>query len=401
MKTLAYLFMATVPVAAPAAQASFADDVAFIRQHQEPVVLSSPDGRAQVLVAPGYQGRVLTSTAGGDAGFSFGWINRELIASGEVRRHINVYGGEDRMWLGPEGGPYALFFQPGEKQQTLDRWQTPALIDTAAWKVTAKSASEVRLAAEDRLPNRAGTVLTVKVERSVRLLDRAAASRVLDAELPPSLSFVGFETDNLLRNGGAEAWSRERGLPSVWILGMFQSGPRTTIVLPYAGDSRESPVRSDYFGPIGPDRLLVGPRAAYYSGDARSRGKIGIPPGRARPLAGSWDAARGVLTLIQFDLPADAAHRPYVDSRWIDMPHPYAGDAVNAYNDGPPAPGQPQLGPFYELESSSPAAELKPGESIRHRHATFHFQGDRAELDRLSRVTLGVSLEEIEGAFGR
>jgi len=38
----------------------------------------------------------------GAHGFSFGWINRELIASGKAMPHINPYGGEERLWLGPE-----------------------------------------------------------------------------------------------------------------------------------------------------------------------------------------------------------------------------------------------------------------------------------------------------------
>jgi len=33
----------------------------------------------------------------------YGWINRELVASGKRQKHINAFGGEDRFWLaGPE-----------------------------------------------------------------------------------------------------------------------------------------------------------------------------------------------------------------------------------------------------------------------------------------------------------
>jgi hypothetical protein len=55
---------------------------------------------------------------------------------------------------------------------------------------------------------------------------------------------------------------------------------------------------------------------------------------------------------------------------------------VNAYNDGPLEEGG-QLGPFYELESVSPAAALKPGESISHIHAVYHFTGDESGLKQL------------------
>src|SRR5687768_6057080 len=94
--------------------ASFSDDAEFLKKHTALVVLSNEAG-AKVAVAPAWQGRVMTSTAGGDAGLSFGWINRELIASGKVQEHINVFGGEDRFWLGPEGGQFSIFFEKGAK----------------------------------------------------------------------------------------------------------------------------------------------------------------------------------------------------------------------------------------------------------------------------------------------
>ena len=64
--------------------ATFGDDVAFLRSHTDIIVLSDEKGLAKVAVAPAWQGRVMTSTAGNDAGRGFGWINRELIASGKL-----------------------------------------------------------------------------------------------------------------------------------------------------------------------------------------------------------------------------------------------------------------------------------------------------------------------------
>jgi hypothetical protein len=76
---------------------------------------------------------------------------------------------------------------------------------------------------------------------------------------------------------------------------------------------------------------------------------------------------------------------------------------VNSYNDGPPAPGKPPLGPFYELETSSPALALAPGDRYTHVHRTFHFAGPEADLDRIARATLKVGLADIgaSGADGR
>ena len=57
------------------------------------------------------------------------------------------------------------------------------------------------------------------------------------------------------------------------------------------------------------------------------------------------------------------------------------------------------MGPFYELETSSPAAALKPGESITHSQITIHLTGDEKLLDMAAMKILGVSLEEIRKAF--
>jgi hypothetical protein len=72
---------------------------------------------------------------------------------------------------------------------------------------------------------------------------------------------------------------------------------------------------------------------------------------------------------------------------------PFSGDAVNAYNDGP-IDGK-QMGKFYELESSSPAESLLPGQSLQHIHRTIHFKGDKAGLDKIALSFLGVTTDEI------
>ena len=106
---------------------------------------------------------------------------------------------------------------------------------------------------------------------------------------------------------------------------------------------------------------------------------------------GSYDAEKGILTIVTYDL--DPAG-DYVNSMWEIQKEPFRGDAVNSYNDGPVADGT-QMGPFYELESSSPAKALKKGESLRHSSRTYHFEGDEKDLNALAKKALGVSLEEI------
>jgi hypothetical protein len=57
------------------------------------------------------------------------------------------------------------------------------------------------------------------------------------------------------------------------------------------------------------------------------------------------------------------------------------------------------MGPFYELETSSPAAALKPGESLSHIQYTMHLTGDLKSLDSITRQLFGVGLEEIRKIF--
>ena len=65
------------------AKNTFGDDLKFLKKHTEVVILSDASGNSQVAVLPEMQGRVMTSSAEGTGGLSFGWINRELISSGE------------------------------------------------------------------------------------------------------------------------------------------------------------------------------------------------------------------------------------------------------------------------------------------------------------------------------
>ncbi|NMC41629.1 MAG: hypothetical protein GYA43_10760, partial [Bacteroidales bacterium] len=110
----------------------------------------------------------------------------------------------------------------------------------------------------------------------------------------------------------------------------------------------------------------------------------------------SYDSENNVLTLLFCNLPENVT--TYVNSAWELQKDPYSGDAYNSYNDGPLDDGS-QMGPFYELETSSPAAELAPGESIIHTQTTVHITGSRKNIDDAARRILGVGLDTIEGVF--
>lgn len=72
---------------------------------------------------------------------------------------------------------------------------------------------------------------------------------------------------------------------------------------------------------------------------------------------------------------------------------------INAYNDGPLDATTTFVPTFYELESSSPARELQPGEHLTHYHRTYHFKGKKAQLNKICKVLLGTTIETIEEQF--
>jgi hypothetical protein len=382
---------------------NFGEDVAFLKKHTDAIVLRRGD--AAVAVAPAYQGRVMTSSATGDGGSSYGWLNYKLIAKGVVppdeakgtlESKIHVFGGEERFWLGPEGGQFGIFFAPGAKFDFAD-WKTPPALDTEAFDTVSSDDTKAVFARNFMVTNQSGTKFDVGVERTVRLLDREQTAQALGVTIPEDLPFVAYETANTITNRGEKAWDADSGLLSVWLLGMYKPSPSTVMAIPFREDGEGPVVNDAYFGKIAPDRLKVGKGVVFFKGDGASRGKIGIPPSRSMPFAGSYSPDLGALTIVRCE-PVSKDGR-YVNSMWEKQENPYAGDVINAYNDGSPAPGEPPLGPFYELETSSPGAELAPGASLTHKQVTVHFAGQPEQLDPIAEAKLGAGIREIRDAF--
>ena len=384
---------------AAADERNFGEDATFLAAHQQTIVLGERAGGPRVAIVPAYQGRVMTSSAKGDGGTSYGWINYDLIETGEVQPQIHVFGGEERFWLGPEGGQFSIFFDRGA---TFDfsQWRTPPVIDTEPFAVVQKSGRRAAFRHEAELTNYSGTRFAFRIERDVELLDSEAIRSALELGDVP-LTAVAYRTTNCLTNIGKEDWSKSSGLLSIWMLGMYKHGPKTTVVIPFkkGGESALGKiVNDDYFGKVPAERLSIGDGILFFAADGQFRSKIGLNPQRSTPLCGSYDAAREVLTVVQYNQPA-AKVTDYVNSKWELQKQPYAGDVINAYNDGPAEPGAEPLGPFYELETSSPALPLASGASGTHIQTTFHFEGDLKQLDAIARKTLGVSLAEIEAGL--
>jgi len=374
---------------------SFGAVVSFVNRHSRLLVLSDDHSGASIAVLPAMQGRVRTSSAEGDRGQSFGWVNCELIGSGEIREHINAVGGEDRIWIGPEGGQFSIFFAPGVPFD-LDHWFTPAPIDTDAFDVVYQTKSSVAMCKAFHLINYSGTRFHLQIDREVRLLTDEDVWGDLRLAARSGVRVVGYESVNTLTNIGASKWRKETGLLSLWVLGQFQSTPQTTIILPIREGSVAElgiPVTADYFGSVPADRIVVRPDAVFLKADSHYRSKLGVSPQRGKGVLGSYDAQHHVLTIVQYNQPSEAEE--YVNSAWKIQSEPYKGDVANCYNDGPLGPGKPQLGSFYELESSSPAKALRPQESIEHVQRTIHLVGIDEQLDAIAKEILGVNLADV------
>ncbi|GIV01515.1 MAG: hypothetical protein KatS3mg015_0345 [Fimbriimonadales bacterium] len=374
---------------------TFQEDVAFLKKHADAVVLTDGSGPA-IVVVPAYQGRVMTSAFDQNEP-GIGWINYDLIASGKKRPQINPYGGEERLWLGPEGGPYALFFDQG-KPFTLEHWRVPPLLDTEPFDLVTWTEISVTLTKTASLVNYAGTVFDFRIDRTVRFLSPGTIGTILGVQIPDGVRGVAYETENSITNLGQEAWTKKGGLLSLWILGMYKATPTTTAILPFREGPEEElgPIVNDaYFGKVPADRLKIHEGLILFKADGQYRSKIGVSPRRAMRALGSYDPARKLLTIVTIDVPRG----DYVNSMWEMQDDPYAGDVVNAYNDGPQGDGKPGLGAFFELETSSPAAELEPGRTLTHYQRTFHFTGEEADLQKIAEAILGADLRAVANAF--
>jgi len=382
----------------PYQKGTFGYDLTFLKKYDQVILLQDSSGEAQVLVSPKFQGKVFTSTAQGLKGTSFGWINYDLIASGKIMEHMNVYGGEDRYWLGPEGGQYSIFFKPGV-EMAFKNWHTPKEIDIESFDLVSSNKKMVSMKKEIHLSNYAHTEFDMRLTRDVRLLENNETEKLLNIGVDPDVKVVAFETKNSLMNTGQNPWNKQNGTLCIWILGMFRPSDKATVVIPYrqGGEERLGKIATtDYFGQIPEDRLRIEDGIIYFKADGNHRSKLGVAVKRAKQYAVSYDPLSGSLTIVNYSKPPGASE--YINQLWKIQDDPFNGDVVNSYNDGPLEDGT-QLGPFYELESSSPAAFLSPGESITHYHRTFHFVGTDDKLSMISEDVLGIDIEKIKTVF--
>jgi len=373
------------------AKGSYGYDVAFLKKYSSHLV-ELQNENMKVLLSADYQGRVLTSTATGDSGNSYGWINYGLISSGEKKKQFNPVGGEERFWLGPEGGQYSIYFKKGDSFN-IAHWQVPPVVDTVAYDVLKSSQSSATFSKSAVITNYSGTTFNLDIIRTVELLNKNSVEKSLQIAIPSNVQYVAYESNNQIKNTGNAGWKKDSGLLSIWLLGMMNPTPQTKVIIPFIPkQNAKSYITDNYFGEIPKERLLVKDSVLFFRCDGKSRGKLGISPVIAKPIVGSYDFEKNVLTIL---IPEVHSDDMYVNSKWEIQKEPYRGDVINSYNDGPLADGS-QLGPFYEIESSSPVKELQPGETESYHQLTCHFQGDYSSLKELAKQLLSVNLDEVK-----
>ncbi|HEY8511388.1 MAG TPA: DUF6786 family protein [Cyclobacteriaceae bacterium] len=371
-------------------EGSYKHDLEFLRAHVPDVVeLTDESGNARIALSAKYQGRVMTSTAQGLTGDSYGWINYDLISSGEMLDQFNPVGGEERFWIGPEGGQYSFYFSKGDSFE-ISNWQVPYFVDTVSYNQSAPGPDRLRFEQRATVTNYSGFDFDVAVQRDIIMVDKNSLASRTGMQVGDA-AFVAYETVNRITNAGTRSWKKEEGLMSIWLLSMLRPSDQTVALIPFRPvEGVDTLITTNYFGDVPAERLVRLDSVLILKCDGKYRSKIGISPKAAKPFAASYDYAKNILSVIFFPVDENGL---YVNSKWELQKNPYGGDVVNAYNDGPLADGG-QLGPFYELESSSAALELEPGASQEHRQLTIHLQGDYEKMNDIARTLLGVDLQE-------
>jgi len=366
---------------------NFGDDILFLKEKIEVIVLTNSNETSSVAISPELQARVLTSSSNGNLGKSYGWLNYDLIDVKNWQPHINAFGGEDRFWLAPEAGQFSIYFKPGDAFE-FKNWQTPECIDSERFDLVSIEKTKAVFKKLMQVTNYQNINFKVLINRTIDLFEISEIENNLNISIPKDLKVVGFQSENNLTNK-SEDWKFNSGLLSIWILGMFNSSPQTTALIP---TSSPKEINTKYFGAIKDEKIKLEKDYVALTVDGLEKYKIGVLPKDAKNVFGSYDKDNNILTIVKYSLKKDGI---YLNSLWKNQQNPYLGDVINVYNDGPNDDGS-ILGPYFELESSSDSKELRQEETISHVHQTYHFEGTKTALNEISKSVLNIDLNQLQ-----
>ena len=344
----------------------------------------------------------MTSTYDAAQGESLGWIGEAEIRKGPVDPVFNNFGGEERLWFGPEGSQLGLQFT--SEEMILSNYRVQPGLSSQPYDVVKVSPEKdfIAMKARIQLQNLAGTQFDIEVERTIQIVDYCPYTMGIAGRL----EFVAFQSQSLVTNLGKEPISGESGPLCCWTLGQHHSKPGSVVVIPVrqgADSELGKPIREDYFqlmcpeGQFPADRWRTESDHILLRADNQCRVKVGVGIKRATNRLGSIDLKGDELVINDFDFYPEM---PYVAPYWrkLTPAELSEGEVISVYIDGPGEKGG-RAGDFYELETFSPAMLLKSGESGVHRNRVFHIRGDRTAINGIARRFLHTDTAEIQRVF--
>jgi uncharacterized protein DUF6786 len=361
-------------------------------------VLSGRDAQRKVLVCPELAGRVMGTSWAGENGPFGGFIDEQAFREG-MKDIWDNWGGEERYWLGPEGGQFGLMFR--DQCACFENYHVQEGFNRTPYEVIEVSplAKSLTMHCRMRLTNKIGTRFDIEVTRRITVLDDCPYTNGCG----DSVRFVGFQSESSLMNIGERPFTRETGALAHWHLGQFLVGEHVVGIIPYRTDGDGAPsVREDYFkdfcigGAIASNRYWLLNNCALFKADGKVRAKIGQNRSRATGLLGSYNLETNEIVLLDYDF---YPRLEYAASYWYEQPLPYEGDVISFSAEGPESAGAAP-GRCYELEALSPALFLYPGESFTWRTRTMHLAGPRRVLAGICQRFLGPNSSQLE-AFDR
>lgn len=379
---------------------SFGQDLSFFSKYGvETMILSQGD--STIAVSPALQARVMTSSFDGSKGPSLGWINRVQLAFKKADFQKIQLGGEDRFWVGPQGGDFSIFFTGGALINESN-WKIPAFLASEPWNLVGRNAYRAKFEKLAEFENNKGTKFKIKAEREISVLNRKHVGDVLGIQIPESVDMVAFQSFNKLTNLGDKRWTPEGGLLNISTQSCFNANRKTYTFIPYrAGEPAKfgDIVRDNFFDVVASqndgNRLVIDPSFIKYKTDGRGLGSIGISPLRSEGIALSYDEVNSILTVIIYIKPADM--RSYLPASWRRASDQFDGDAITIFNNGATGGSNAPADAYYEISTYSPALSLEAGKSQFHLQRTFHFHGSEYDLGLISYKLAGISIGQLRG----
>lgn len=369
---------------------TFGKDLDFLKKQADCIVIG--ESESFVAISPKLQGRVMTSTLEGAEGYSIGWINRKLLEDQKEESYLNNFGGEDRLWFGPEATDFSLFFQKNALS-IGENWKIPYDIQSA-WEVSAQTQKQVRIEKNMNLTNAQGFKFTLRALREISYISKADAAQILGIEIPDSVKSVAFQSFNKVINKGDKKWEEASGLISMNIFSCFHANKATYGFVPYnEGEHLGNIITDSYNEPVGTDRLSIYPNFVRMRLDGIKLAEINVNPKRSKGIFGAYDSDRNILTIVSYIRPGGL--KKYMPANWRKTNNILDGDALSMFNNGSPKEGYFEADRFYETSTHSPALALEPEAAQIHIQRVFHFKGSEYELGAIAYKLLGVSIKNL------